>query len=404
MTYPQTSNFRTATFGDAWWIVVRNNARQLIETAGLSTTVQIQTLLFNGVPTGTRTFDGVTPHQVRIDGVIGPDSLRALWAYGKTVMGVPAAAFAQIQADAVARRLSPETYRIALWLAYNQNRNVDLLEGPVNARRRVRRTDPPILWVQALAGVSLPAGTLLPQWLERPAIPVSTTQSPAPPQVTTLAADGTRTTDVLDVPPEPPPPPEAALVPETTASMAPPPAGTQATPATPATATPATPATTATPTTTPESTATPDSSTPGAPKVATTNYVPWVLGGLAVAAAVGIGIAVMRKKDEHPALGPGAAGAGPGPGVRAGAAPPPHANPANPENWWRDIQMAAWVRAPHISHAERAARIDEMLTVAIKKHDDAADHMVEDVWAAFPEQIIESPLFKKYSHSAAKRL
>jgi len=409
MTYPQAPNFRTSTFGDAWWRVARNGVAQLIETDGLATTVQIQMMLFNGVPSGTRTFDGVTPHQVRIDGVLGPDSLRALWAYGKTVMAVPATAFAQIQADAAARRITAETYRIALWLAYNQPRNVDLTEGPTNARRRVRRTDPAILWIQTLGGVSLAPGAQLPQWLERPAIPVNTNQSPAPPQVTALSSDGTRTTDVMQVPDEPTAPPPAqpaqapALVPETAT-----PVGTTPTPA---------------PATTPDTNATPDdtSATPATPPAAasSTNYVPWILGGLAVAAAVGIGIAVTRKKDAHPALGPSGPSGRPAPaGMPPHAAPPLHANPSDARGSTtggihQQHDVPRWVLEHGISDATRRDRINQALALAMKMNNRKGDAIVGTIWEGLltpptsPELLhdfLRSPLWHKFASRAATRL
>lgn len=176
MSYPATSNFVAASYGSAWW-AAEEAARSrvvILESAGRAVIAQIQNVLYAGVRPGTRGFNTTLARRIKVDGIVGPETLNALWAYGR-IVGLSSAQLAPIEADIRARRFGDVTAVIAIWLTYHQPRRIDLDAGPVGARTRVQRTDPAIAFDVAASAIRLPAGTILPAYLEAPGVPEADT-------------------------------------------------------------------------------------------------------------------------------------------------------------------------------------------------------------------------------------
>lgn len=173
MSYPQPANFTTATPGDAWWGAYRDGNWFICEFSGFATTAQIQSMLYQGVAPGTRTYDGTTmATRVRIDGVVGPETLRGLWAYARSFSDMPLAVLNAIEQAARAQTVTQDAYRAGIWLCWFHARNVRIDVGPLGSRTTVRRTDPALLWDASFEQTRFGSPITLPHYLERPNVPV----------------------------------------------------------------------------------------------------------------------------------------------------------------------------------------------------------------------------------------
>ena len=173
MSYPQPANFTTANPGDAWWGAYRDGNWYVCEFNGFATTAQIQSMLYQGVAPGTRTFDGTTlANRVRIDGVVGPETLRGLWAYARSFSDMPLAILTAIEQAARSRTVTADAYRAGIWLCWFHSRAVHIDVGQAGARSTVSRIDQPLLWAATFEQTRFGAPITLPHFLERPGVPV----------------------------------------------------------------------------------------------------------------------------------------------------------------------------------------------------------------------------------------
>ena len=81
--YPAAANFMSAEPQSAWWITVKpDGTRVLTSTTGNVLLQSLQELLRARVPANAETFDGqrVSGSDVRVDGRLGPITMKALWA------------------------------------------------------------------------------------------------------------------------------------------------------------------------------------------------------------------------------------------------------------------------------------------------------------------------------------
>lgn len=193
MGYPSTSNFIASPYGSAWWAAVEPTPTRrtvVVESVGRAVIAQIQNVLYAGVRPGTRGFNMTLSRRIKVDGIVGPETLNALWAYMR-IVGRPQIELDAVQSAITARRFTDVVAITAIWLTYHQPRRIDLDAGPVGARTRVQRTDPAIAFETSAADIRLPAGTVLPAYLEAPGVPEADAQLlRVQPTIVPLDADG----------------------------------------------------------------------------------------------------------------------------------------------------------------------------------------------------------------------
>lgn len=121
--YPQASNLFDGRWGSFWFVGRTNGRWFLYETAGPVVFVQLQRLLSEAVLPTDRTYDGsvIGPTAFAIDGVIGTNSMRRLWALASK-RGMDRGTLDMISAAARSRpsttRMSPALLQVMLSLLY----------------------------------------------------------------------------------------------------------------------------------------------------------------------------------------------------------------------------------------------------------------------------------------------
>lgn len=168
--YPAPPTFITNHPGDAWWYAQRDRQWYVVEYTGFAMIAHMQAMLFAGVPRGSRTWDGVTPIHIRIDGNWGPETMRGLYAYAR-LQHAPDNLLNLIRASGASTRITTDALGIGLWYTFHQPRRVDLMVGPVTGGTRTQRTDPAMLFDVPLDRIHLRVPTTPPVFLSRPNIP-----------------------------------------------------------------------------------------------------------------------------------------------------------------------------------------------------------------------------------------
>jgi len=187
--YPATSNFRSAIFGDAWWVLTSmtssgpqlqanypSDSEFVAEYYGPALASSLQTIMKRVMPSSYTTFDGSLGPTVPTDGGWGDAMLRALWGYARLLMLEPAVAgdpqktyrptqpmLDAIAADARARRLSIETVRVAIWLAFYGDMLVPSTSVP-GARMVTWSSET----MQPFARIAVPSNAVLPVYGQIP--------------------------------------------------------------------------------------------------------------------------------------------------------------------------------------------------------------------------------------------
>jgi hypothetical protein len=200
--YAQAPNFRSSVFGDAWWIVngfeddkggSSAGGRYVCDYLGVAVARNVQVMLHAGLKPPFASWDGTVNRRVPADSVWGMDLMRGLWTYAK-LLGADARVLSTIEGDAHARRVSPETLRVALWLLYFRDRIVQADTGP--AHRLIRLHGARELALDMLA---LPADAITPEFGVAPQIPPAMAAwASAPVDIAAMQAGHAWPGDILD--------------------------------------------------------------------------------------------------------------------------------------------------------------------------------------------------------------
>lgn len=157
MTYPAASDFRIAG-PHAWWLVLKNGVRRVCQMSGYSFVRILQSELRDRVRPGSETYEGgtVAGTEVVVDGRIGVNTLRALWAAAR-LLGASPEGLDVIRDEALASHTSGRTI---------MGKNVMLMAIWVLARLGIFAGVPEEI---STADISLPDDAVLPYWGTAPA-------------------------------------------------------------------------------------------------------------------------------------------------------------------------------------------------------------------------------------------